>query len=55
MSKSCSEEPDQMPRSVASDLGLHCWPMSKNGTLCTNRSTVDVHTPAVRMLFLHFV
>ena len=24
-----NEDPDQMPRSVASDLGLHCLPMSK--------------------------
>ena len=23
-----SEDPDQMPHSVASDLGLHCLPMS---------------------------
>ena len=29
-----SEDPDQTPRSAASDLGLHCLPMSqKNGTL----------------------
>ena len=25
--------PDQTPRSAASDLDLHCLPMSKNGTL----------------------
>ena len=30
-----TEEPDQMPRSVASDLDLHCLPMShkKDGRL----------------------
>ena len=28
-----SEDPDQTPRSVASDLGLHYLPMSQNGTL----------------------
>ena len=29
-----SEDPDQMPRSAASDLGLHCLSMSQNiGTL----------------------
>ena len=28
-----SEDPDQTPRSAASDLGQHCLPMAKNGTL----------------------
>ena len=27
--KADSADPDQMPHSVASDLGLHCLPMSK--------------------------
>ena len=31
-----SEDPDQMPRSAASDLGLYCLPMSQNGTLGLN-------------------
>ena len=32
-SKQCTVDPDQMPHDVASDLGLHCLPMtlSKNG------------------------
>ena len=28
-----SEDPDQMPHSVASDQGLHCLPMSHKRTL----------------------
>ena len=28
-----SEDPDQTSRSVASDMGLHCLPMSQNGML----------------------
>ena len=37
-------DPDQMPGSVASDLGLHCLPVSilweaKNHIACTNTHT----------------
>ena len=35
-----SEDPDQMPHSVASDPGLYCLQMSFYGTLCTNGSNI---------------
>ena len=33
-SVSNSEDPDQTPQYVVSDLGLHCLPMSVKRTLC---------------------
>ena len=36
-------DPDQTPRSAASDLDLHCLQMSLYGTLGINGSTVTIN------------
>ena len=43
-----SVDPDQTPRSAASDLGLHCLPMSHLGTLVY----VSVEDLAVRRMYV---
>ena len=51
-----SAYPDQMPRSVASDLGLHCLPMP---LLCTRLKWVNIYMHMVHanhvMTFVHSV
>ena len=38
--------PDQTPQSAASDLGLHCLPISLLGILCLNE-LIQYHSGAV--------
>ena len=42
-----SEDPDQMPHSVASDLGLHCLPVTLLGVSrlqwVNNQSSTDIN------------
>ena len=44
-----SVDPDQTPRSAASDLGLYCLPMYLYGMLCINRLN-----KAVFFIFIFF-
>ena len=46
-SVSNSGDPDQMPRPVASDLGLYCLPMShkKEGSLIWDQRVWTTHPP----------
>ena len=51
-----SEDPDQTPRSVASDLGLHCLPMSHPGEVTNQSQERPLHymalpTPPVRVTY----
>ena len=39
-----SEDPDQMPHSVASDLGLHCFPITLLGLPTTMGSSLVGNT-----------
>ena len=54
-----SGDPDQMPRSAASDLGLHCFPMShkKNARLIwinvVNKKIVFLHASYKRVNYLY--
>ena len=41
-----SEDPDQMPCSVASDLGLHCIPITLLGSPNYNGLRMDTGTPS---------
>ena len=47
-----SVDPDQTPRSAASDLGLHCLPMSHVWNV--RYKWVNVLSVALRLLALHF-
>ena len=39
-----SEDPDQTPRSAASDLGLHCLPITRLGVFRLQRVIQTVRT-----------
>ena len=49
-----SEDPDQMPRSAASDLGLHCLPNTRFGVSRLERIKVLNTTAADNVLIFFF-
>ena len=42
-----SVDPDQMPHSAASDLGLHCLPLIQETFKHINRSKMDIFTVSI--------
>ena len=51
--------PDQIPRSVASDLGMHCLPMSNKKDARLNENTnimaMDLSVPSLNMTLVEYM